>query len=204
MHPIYTGTWGTKISIASWDYSVHKGESRVRTENLAVIKEFLIQLRCFAELGRVSFNSRSLGEDYFEIEYLGSDLKVFESCYLNDDIELINIELNIKCLGLDNQEHLIENGASISVFVEQEQRYQSLNIVFELNADIYFEYTRVAKSNNELSKLNIPRLALVLRKLSGLAGLKLVEFEVPGYTNLVKSDGLIDETKGGTTNGLSH
>jgi hypothetical protein len=114
------------------------------------------------------------------------------------DATRLDLDLDLRCLGLDGSEEIVERGARLVLDLDWTdpsapgQGQPQLDVVLHLNTDIYAPWTGGDHPDNRaLAALNGPRLTAFLRRLRSKLGATLVDTDAYAGRGAVDEDGWV-------------
>jgi len=195
-----TGTWRRKTGLATWHHRVPMSREVSAKSAIcdAAVRVWSV-LDGFANVAGAAWSTLSAGEDARVEARSGLDLERLRSaCVELDDVCTLDLDLDLRCLGLDGSEGIIEHGAKLvldldwpdptDLSVDQPE----LDLVLRLQVDIYAPYTGAHHPDNRaLAALNGPGLSTFLRRLRTELGATLIDVDAYAGDTIANEDGFI-------------
>jgi hypothetical protein len=195
-----TGTWRRKTGLATWHHrvSMSQGVPPPRALCDAAVRAWSV-LDGFANVAGAAWTTLSAGEDARVETRSGLDLERLRSaCVELGDVCTLDLDLDLRCLGLDGSEGIIEHGAKLVLDLDWPDPTDlsvgqpGLDIVLRLQVDIYAPYTGGHHPDNRaLAALNGPRLSTFLRRLRTELGATLVDVDAYAGGDIANEDGFV-------------
>jgi hypothetical protein len=199
-HTLNTGTWRRKSGLASWQHVLPMAEGALPTQALCdAAADVWAIIGDFAYVRTAAWTSLSAGEDA-RVEH-GADLdgdRLRSSGSALDDPTRLDLDLDLRCLGLDGSEGIVEGGARLVLDLDWSdpsapgEGQPQLDVMLHMNADIYAPHTGGDHPDNRaLAALNGPRLTAFLRRLRSELGATLVDVDAYAGRGAVDEDGWV-------------
>jgi hypothetical protein len=196
-----TGTWRWKDALATWSYRLPFSEDAPPTQSLCEAAGRLWSaVGRFANVASIEWSTLSHGEDARTDS--GRDLdehRVRAICSELGDVTRLEADLDLRCIGLDGVEGIIEDGAWLLLdlaWPDPDTRGQGrpeLTLAVQLNVDIYATKTGAEQQDNHaLAKVNAPILKAFLHRLRAELGATLVDIDSYAGRGAVDSQGWVD------------
>jgi hypothetical protein len=195
-----TGTWRRKSGLATWHYRVPMPDGLSPGEALcdAVVRGWST-LDGFAGVAEAAWTTMSAGEDArVETRPKLDPPRLRSTCAELRDVCTIDLSLDLRCVGVDGSEGVIEQGAKLVFDLDWPDPNDlsvgqpELDVVLRLYVDIYAPRTGgLHPDNHALAALNGPRLTAFLRRLRSELGAELVDVDAYAGHDTVNEDGFV-------------
>jgi hypothetical protein len=199
-HTLNTGTWRRKSGLATWQHVLPMAEGALPTQALCnAAAGVWAAIGDFAYVRSAAWTSLSAGEDA-RVEP-GTNLdgdRLRSTGEALDDATRLDLDLDLRCLGLDGSEGIVERGARLVLDLDWNdpsapgEGQPQLDVVLHLNVDIYAPRTGGDHPDNRaLAALNGPRLTAFLRRLRSELGATPVDVDAYAGRGVVDEDGWV-------------
>jgi hypothetical protein len=197
---LHTGTWRRKNGLATWQHFVPTKEKASPAQALcdAAVSAWEA-MEDFVTVRSASWTSISMGEDARVEPGANLDAEHLRSiCADLGDATRLDLDLDLRCVGLDGAEGVIEAGGKLVLDLDWSdpsspgEGQAQLDVVLRLDADIYAPRTGGDQPDNSaLAALNGPKLTAFLRRLRSKLGATLVDLDAYAGRGTLDEDGWV-------------
>ncbi len=188
--PLDTGTWRYKRACATWIYEIAPASGQLLPAAMAeCARAMLAALPGFAVPAVAEWTTEAEGEDAV---VHGRGTRIDEATLaatFRDHPDVIHLALDLDLLVIAPDgatEAVLEEGARLHL----EREEAGLALWVDLHVDLYARRTLGEDRDNEqLARLNAPRLAGFLARLSALTGARFLSVDASSYRGQVSERG---------------
>jgi hypothetical protein len=183
---LYTGTWRHKSGLAMWYHNIPMAEGASPFQALcdAAVSVWSI-IDGFADVRDAEWTTISTGDEALVESRPTFDPERVRAAFAQlGDAVTLRLDLDLRCVGLDRREAIIQYGASLVADLNWTGLSSpgtgtpDLDVILHLDVDIYAPDTGGHHSDNRpLAALNGPRLTAFLRRLRSTLGATLIEVD---------------------------
>jgi hypothetical protein len=184
-----TGTWRWDRSCATWTFELALAATPAAAI-AACARAVLAALPGFASPAVADWTTASAGDEA-ALQRRGTPIDaatVDATLGAHPDLIALALDLDLHVVAPDGSEVTLEDGAVVHVELEDTQ----LVLWLSLHVDLYARRTWGARRDNEqLARLNAPRLAAFLARLAQTTGARLHSVDAPRYDDQATPHGFV-------------